>query len=427
MKLIHKIAAKISVCLAQKKIFLEPSAVSLLLLILLIGGLLGTAVILQEAVSQNTPVTEIERESADESSQIKVEGKKADGSTQEIILDTPDKVYSEKTIKNWFADGEKKLSSMILGNNSSLSEVREPLNLIETLPDTPVTVSWMTEDSSILDWDGIPGDNLPEDGTPLTIYATFSCQTYTQEVSVSVKVFPPKLNKAETWAQEVRYRFSILNKNSEGDLLQLPHQIFGETILWYTPQAKRGGKILLVTLFLTIITFLWKLQENENRKKEREEQLLRDYPDILNQFTLLLGAGLNTRKATARIVSDYKTKMKLSGKKFRSRPAYEEILTAYSEMQQGISEEKAYANFGIRCALPSYKTFSTLLIQNLKKGNSGVIDAMESEAVEAYEQRKRRARVLGEKAGTKLLLPMILMLIIVFVLLLYPAWASFGT
>ena len=37
-------------------------------------------------------------------------------------------------------------------------------------------------------------------------------------------------------------------------------------------------------------------------------------------------------------------------------------------------------------------------------------DLLEKEALEAWDERKRKARVLGEAAATKLLVPMVMML-----------------
>ena len=51
---------------------------------------------------------------------------------------------------------------------------------------------------------------------------------------------------------------------------------------------------------------------------------------------------------------------------------------------------------------------------------------LEEEAEKAQEMRKQQARVLGEQASTKLLFPMILMLIVTFVILLIPACISFA-
>ena len=88
-------------------------------------------------------------------------------------------------------------------------------------------------------------------------------------------------------------------------------------------------------------------------------------------------------------------------------------------------EAEAYERMGRRCGLSVYKTFATLLVQNLRKGNREILDMLERESQEAFENRKRRAKILGEQAGTKLLAPMMLMLVIVFVILLYPAGSSF--
>ena len=45
---------------------------------------------------------------------------------------------------------------------------------------------------------------------------------------------------------------------------------------------------------------------------------------------------------------------------------------------------------------------------------------------EAFEQRKHQARRMGEKAGTKLLVPLFLLLGVVMVMIMLPAWTAFG-
>ena len=95
-------------------------------------------------------------------------------------------------------------------------------------------------------------------------------------------------------------------------------------------------------------------------------------------------------------------------------------------MKNGTSERESYENFGNHCDCPDYKTLATLLSQNLKKGGSGIRELLEREAQEAFEERKRRAKIRGEKAGTQLLIPMILMLTIVLVIIIVPACLSFS-
>ena len=138
------------------------------------------------------------------------------------------------------------------------------------------------------------------------------------------------------------------------------------------------------------------------------------------KFTLLVQAGLTARKAFQKIALDYGKKE--NGKE---RAAYEEIRTTCYEMDSGISEAEAYRRFGERCGQVKYKTLATLLIQNLQKGSRHLSDLLEKESVEAWDDRKRKAKVQGEAATTKLLFPMILMLGVVMAIVMLPACLSF--
>ena len=66
--------------------------------------------------------------------------------------------------------------------------------------------------------------------------------------------------------------------------------------------------------------------------------------------------------------------------------------------------------------------FGALLSQNLRKGTKGLNDLLRLEAIQSFEERKARARRLGEEAGTKMLGPMFLMLAVVLIIVVVPAF-----
>lgn len=66
-----------------------------------------------------------------------------------------------------------------------------------------------------------------------------------------------------------------------------------------------------------------------------------------------------------------------------------------------MAELEAYRRFGERCGQMKYKTFSTILIQNLQKGGHRMADLLEKEALEAWDERKRKARVMGGNSSNK--------------------------
>ena len=89
-----------------------------------------------------------------------------------------------------------------------------------------------------------------------------------------------------------------------------------------------------------------------------------------------------------------------------------------------MSEIKAYELFGRRIGLLPYMKFSTLITQNLRKGTSDMLRILEYEAVDVLNEKKENARILGEEASTKLLFPMMIMMVEVFAIIIYAAFQS---
>ncbi len=180
--------------------------------------------------------------------------------------------------------------------------------------------------------------------------------------------------------------------------------------------------LVLLAGTAAVLFVISRRQKAAEAEKKRREQLKKDYPELISKLLLLMQAGMVARSAFMRIAADYR-KEKEDGK--RIRPAFEEVEKACSEMGKGIHEEEAYLRFGKRCVLPSYRTLSVLLTQNINKGGSGLTELLEREIVTAMEERKRTARVDGERASIRLLLPMGMMLMVVLAVMIIPAFLSF--
>lgn len=179
--------------------------------------------------------------------------------------------------------------------------------------------------------------------------------------------------------------------------------------------------ILLATPLVCVVLLWSKDKDLHKRVEEREEQMRMDYPELVSKLALLLGAGMTVQNAWQRIVSDYVSKKPTEAVK---RYAYEEMLLTANEMRNGVYQSEALEGFGRRCRLPCYNKLATLLIQNLRSGSSNLSCLLQEEAKEAFEERKHLARRQGEKAGTKLLLPMMLLLIMIMVMIIVPAFLS---
>ena len=216
---------------------------------------------------------------------------------------------------------------------------------------------------------------------------------------------------------------SILAYNEEkGDegYYYLPSEWDGKGLSWERPRDNSGSLLAALFLVAAAATLLLKRREKEAAKEKRAQSMLMDYPEVIMRFCLLVQSGMTVRNVFAKMGDDYQRKR---GEEVR--PVYEEILTTCYEIEAGVSELEAYHRFGERCSQVKYKTFATLLIQNLQKGSRQLTAMLEKESQEAWEDRKRRARVMGEEAATRLLFPMILMMVCVMIIVMVPALLSF--
>ena len=118
----------------------------------------------------------------------------------------------------------------------------------------------------------------------------------------------------------------------------------------------------------------------------------------------------------------YEEALRKGGEK---REAMEEIRRMAAELQNGTSETEAIRQFGERSGNARYRTLAQLLLQHLSRGNRELAILLAEDSREAFEERKKEARIRGEQAGTKLVFPMLLMLGVVIAILLVPAVVNF--
>ena len=224
-------------------------------------------------------------------------------------------------------------------------------------------------------------------------------------------------------SEEVQFYEKILEllklyekKTAQYDQYILPEELDGKKLSYQEKGNNQNGAILLLSIFAAIFAWKGKDQDIEKELKKREQQMMMDYPKIISKMILLLSAGMTIRKAFEKIAEDGEP----------DRYAFIEMKITIQEMRGGISESEAYIHFGDRSGVQKYRKFGAMLSQNLRKGSQGMLQMMAAEEKDAFEERKSLARKLGEEAGTKLLLPMGMMLIVVMIIVIIPAFLSFS-
>ncbi len=344
---------------------------------------------------------------------------------QNITLQIEPEKYTLEEFETTVTEKIPDLEKEILDINLSVEEITHNLKLPTSLQGTPINIRWESEEEEIIATDGtVNRKYVSENGSGVVLSAIFTYEDYKMIHSIYLFVKPEELSNAELLHRKLLEAIEEVFEASEtNEQIQLPEKIEGKEV-FYEEEGKEPKGIVFIFFVMGVLVWFIVLKEGiEKQEKNRERQLIRDYPELISQFTLLLSAGMTISGAWTKLVSQYEKNQNRNGKE--RRYLYEEMMLTLREIKNGVSEVEAISAFGNRIKLTPYLKFSSLLSQNIRKGSRGLIELLREEGKLAYEERKENAKQLGEEAGTKLLLPMIIMLGIVFVIILVPSFLSF--
>jgi len=344
-----------------------------------------------------------------------------DGETRyHIPLTLSEKSYSKEELTRLSDEAVKLLEKTILGDNQSLDKIEHDMCLIDSLDGYPFSVEWYTDDQ-YMDYTGKLVQDTLETPVLMTLTAILSCESYELEYDMTVRICSRAVQPsvAEHLARQV---LALEQDCREQPNMSLPSEIENKNLHWSYKQNYTGLLFLVATPILAWLVYYGKDRDLHKQVVDREEQMRIDYPEIVSSLALLLGAGMTVPNAWNKIARDYRKRREAGGSR---RYAYEEMLLTIYEMESGVIQAKAYENFGRRCRISSYNKLSTMLSQNIRKGAANLPHILKEEAADAFEERKHIARKLGEKAGTKLLVPMMMLLGMTMIVIMIPAFQSY--
>lgn len=340
---------------------------------------------------------------------------------KDMIIEVNQRKFSEEEKEKLERQTENYLAKNFPGDNPSLLAVSKPLIMKQSIPDTNVELEWTYDEDYIKEDGTLIAAAIPGEGADTEVSVKAMCRNWKKTFTYALHLMPVEVTKEQQIGKQVKSAVKDALKSQDAEaVVTLPEQIGDMQIQYKEKEEKSYSLVLVMLLICGCMPFV--LREKQKKKLvAREEQMMADHPGIVNKIMLLLGAGLTFRKCVERLTAEYERERKQGGE---VRYAYEELCIMNQEMRDGISEGQAMERFGKRCHLLPYIRFSTVITQNLKKGAEGILDILEQESMEALEQRKERVLQMGEKAGTKLLFPMMIMLGLVMGIIMIPAFMT---
>ncbi len=173
--------------------------------------------------------------------------------------------------------------------------------------------------------------------------------------------------------------------------------------------------VLAVGFMFAFVAYYYFDTYSEKQILKRSEEMLSDFSEVISKLALLTNAGMILREAWEEVANTGESSL------------YTEMKKAVDEMNNGVAEIDAIFNFGTRCIIPEIKKFSSTIVQGLVKGNSELTIMLMEQSKEVWAAKKQNVRRQGEKAASKLMIPICLMFVGILVMILIPIFTNLGT
>ncbi len=170
----------------------------------------------------------------------------------------------------------------------------------------------------------------------------------------------------------------------------------------------------LVMIMFAGVAYYYFGTVTEKKILKRSEEMLSDFSNVVSKLALLTNAGMIMREAWVEVAYTGESTL------------YKEMQKAVDEMNNGVSEVDALFNFGTRCIIPEIKKFTSTIVQGLVKGNSELTLMLQEQSKEVWAAKKQNVKRQGEKAASKLLIPILIMFVGILIMILIPIFTNLG-
>ena len=415
------------------KMNLPDAAVRTALLIFLAADLLAAASSAASVLDDTVRDGYLMREDYGGASYTRELHVKTAGGEADVAIEVAPRRYTVQEAEAILSEAAEEAREIMLGGQKA-AHVNGDLIFFDRLPDLPVSVIFQTSDPELIDWEGRLGDDIPAEGAAVTVTADLffdgevdikretdtDVTVRTEEISLTV--FPREETKAERLARLSRVN-AEKGQNISSDRLLLPGSIDGQAAEWSGRDSGDGLIFLFLGGVIAVVFLFAKQSSDREAERKRREALSRDYPLVAGKVLLLLKAGMSIRGAFEKISADYRRSLTSGG---RRREGLELVNSLVTAMANGMPESAALRNLAENAPVREYRTMGLLLLGGIRKGTDEAVRLLAMSEAEAFEERRKAARILGEEAETKMIFPMLLLMGVVFALLLVPAVGVFG-
>ena len=165
-------------------------------------------------------------------------------------------------------------------------------------------------------------------------------------------------------------------------------------------------------IFMSVVIGVYCLENMKDTLSKRTEECEYQLPEVVSTMAVLVNSGMVLREAWSMVANN------------GTGAFYELMQKAADNMHNGYSDIDAIFLFGRESNSTEIKKFTSALIQSMEKGGAELSSFLARQSSELWNTKKQRMLQNGEKAATKLLLPIVLIFVGVIIIVMTAAFAG---
>lgn len=331
----------------------------------------------------------------------------------------PEKI-SEAKAQKLFNQSEKAIKKTILGENKGFNHIIYPLNLPKKEEKTKVKITWQSDHPEIIGENGYVNTFIEEEKKKVALVAKLEIGNYTKKVAYNFTV-KRKINAAnieKNMTAKIEAEIKALSSNQKGDYLFLPKKTDSEIQLKWTAGKANFINVILGSILATgLFLFFNRYKYAETHVKKKIIVIQQTFPEFVNQFLLLINAGLTPMLALNRIIEQYDMGQRTG---HETNPLYDALKRINEKVYESNGDFFLEFNgFAKKTGLKELLRFSSVLNETIKTGND-FYEKLERESSLLWNSRKALAEEAGKVAETKLTLPLVILLGVLLMIVITP-------
>lgn len=196
------------------------------------------------------------------------------------------------------------------------------------------------------------------------------------------------------------------------ETITLVHLFLTMTLLCAVVFNSMQGMVFIIGLLMTMAVGNYSYTYMSNKLKERTKNCEQELPEVVSSMAILINSGMILKEAW-NVVSES-----------RDGDFYQLMRKARYNMENGFSDADAIYLFGKESNSVEIKKFVSSLLQSMEKGGGEIAAFMANQSKELWSTKRQKMLQEGEKAATKLLIPIVLMFLGIMIIIITAGFAG---